>query len=141
MDARPLLIVALLVLSGCGGDSGAASDPTEPLPASSLEITVSSDIDAEGTTWSLTCDPAGGTHPSPEAACGVLDETADPFAPLSDDMACTQIYGGPETATITGTWDGEDVSATYNRTNGCEIARWDALAAVLTPTGLAGSSS
>jgi hypothetical protein len=135
MDARPLLIVALLALSGCAGDSGDVIDPTEPRPASSLEITVSTGTAAEGTTWSLTCDPAGGTHPTPAAACGALDEAADPFAPVPDDMACTQIYGGPETATITGTWDGESVAATYQRTNGCEIARWDALAAVLAPPG------
>ena len=133
MDARPLLIVALLVLGGCAGDSGDVSDRTEPRPDHSLEITVSSGPDAEGTTWTLTCDPAGGTHPTPEAACQALDEAADPFAPVPDDMVCTDIYGGPETATISGTWDGESVAATYQRTNGCEIARWEALAAVLTP--------
>jgi hypothetical protein len=140
MDARPLLVVALLALSGCAGDSGDVTDPTEPAPARSLEITVSSGSAADATTWTLTCDPAGGSHPTPEAACGVLDAAADPFAPVPADMGCTQIYGGPETATITGTWDGESVAAKYNRTDGCEIARWEALAAVLAPAGLGSAS-
>jgi hypothetical protein len=132
MRARVLLTVALLALSGCAGDSGDVSDPAESPLARSLEISVSNGTDADPTTWTLTCDPAGGNHPAPDAACGALDEAPDPFAPVPDDTACTQIYGGPETATITGTWDGESVAATYSRTDGCEIERWDALAAVLT---------
>ena len=55
---------------------------------------------------------------------------------------CTQQYGGPETATITGTWQGEPVNSTLSRKNGCEIARWDALKDVLPrlmyPLALAG---
>jgi hypothetical protein len=42
-------------------------------------------------------------------------------------MACTQIYGGDQVARIRG----DNLQATFNRTNGCEIARWDALAPVL----------
>jgi hypothetical protein len=37
------------------------------------------------------------------------------------------IFGGPEEAKVYGTYDGEEVDATFNRTNGCEIARWDSL--------------
>lgn len=43
---------------------------------------------------------------------------------------CTQIYGGSEEAEVTGTRDGEQVQATFSRQNGCEIDRWDRLAAV-----------
>ena len=45
---------------------------------------------------------------------------------------CTQQYGGPETATITGSWQGKPVNSTLSRKNGCEISRWDALKDVLT---------
>ena len=48
---------------------------------------------------------------------------------------CTEIYGGPQTATVTGTFRGEPVSAEFSRTNGCEIARWDGHVALLVETG------
>ncbi len=38
------------------------------------------------------------------------------------------IYGGPEEAHVYGTFQGEEVDATFNRGNGCEIERWDSLA-------------
>ena len=40
------------------------------------------------------------------------------------DTACTQIFGGPETATIKGTIRGEPVDAKFSRSDGCEIERW-----------------
>jgi hypothetical protein len=40
---------------------------------------------------------------------------------------CTQQYGGPETATVKGTIDGDDVDATFSRENGCEISRFEAV--------------
>ncbi len=43
------------------------------------------------------------------------------------DVACTQISGGPETATIKGTLRGEPIDASFSRSDGCEIARWDKL--------------
>jgi hypothetical protein len=49
-------------------------------------------------------------------------------------MHCTQVYGGPERATIVGTWNGRPVNASYKRTDGCEIARWRKLGPVLSPS-------
>lgn len=98
---------------------------------STLTVTVVDDAGATPRTWTLTCDPPGGSHPDADAACRAIDAARTPFAPKPADMACTQIYGGPQTATIEGTWRGERVSASYKRTDGCEIARWNALAAVL----------
>lgn len=48
---------------------------------------------------------------------------------------CTMQYGGPATARVTGTWAGRPVDATYERGNGCEIARWDAMVPVLPELG------
>jgi hypothetical protein len=136
---RWLLGLAALVLlvTGCGGDEGAVT-PREGSPAGNggavstdLNITVS---DGAGKTdsWKLTCDPAGGTHPDPEAACAALAaKGASALPPVPEDRMCTQIFGGPQTARITGTWRGEPVNATFSRTNGCEISRWTALEAVL----------
>ncbi|MGW2560527.1 SSI family serine proteinase inhibitor [Streptomyces sp. NPDC001514] len=86
-------------------------------------------------TYELTCAPAGGTHPEAQAACDRLEEFGrqgeNPFAPVAQDAMCTQMYGGPATARVTGTWRGQPVDATFNRNNGCEIARWQTLEPVL----------
>ena len=50
---------------------------------------------------------------------------------MPQEAVCTQIYGGDETATVTGVVRGQQVDASFNRTNGCEIARWEALAPLL----------
>ena len=86
--------------------------------------------------WRLTCDPPVGDHPDPDAACRVLAEAGErALPPVSKDRVCTQVYGGPERATVNGTWRGQPVSSTFSRTDGCQIARWNALAALLPPTG------
>jgi Subtilisin inhibitor-like len=74
-------------------------------------------------TWTLTCDPPGGSLPKPEAACSRLTRKA--LRPLPRDLICTQIYGGPQKARVTGRVDGQPVDARFSRTNGCEIHRWD----------------
>lgn len=98
----------------------------------SLTIVVNAGDDAQPVEWTLTCDPAGGTHPDAAPACDALAEL-DPgtFAPVPADQVCTEIYGGPETATVRGTWLGRPVDASFSRQNGCEIARWDAVAGLL----------
>lgn len=97
-----------------------------------LTITVRDGTGGAPRVWTLTCDPPGGDHPDPAGACAAIEAARRPFAPVPADLACTQIYGGPETATITGTWRDEPVDAAYRRTDGCEIARWNALAPVFT---------
>jgi hypothetical protein len=137
MDRRSLcsalggVAVTALLLTGCGSSAagGTATSPT------SLTITAQAGPDAAAQTWTLTCDPAGGTHPDSQAACAALAAAKDPFAPVRKDVACTEIYGGPQTATVVGTYRGEQVSATYSRTDGCQIARWDAIAPVLVVEG------
>jgi hypothetical protein len=43
-------------------------------------------------------------------------------------VACTEIYGGPQVARVRGYCRGAQVRATFNRTNGCQIARWNRVA-------------
>lgn len=89
-------------------------------------------------TYRLKCRPAGGTHQQPRAACDRLAELAsdgrDPFTPVANDAPCTMQYGGDATARVTGTWQGRGIDATFNRKNGCEIARWQTLEPVLPST-------
>jgi hypothetical protein len=95
--------------------------------ATSLEISISlTGKDAPTKVWTLNC-PDGGTLPDAASACSRLDELDDPFAPVPKDVACTEIYGGPEVASVQGTFRGKPVNATFSRTNGCEIARWNSV--------------
>jgi hypothetical protein len=76
----------------------------------------------------LSAGAAGSlTLPGRALACAKLARIRTPFAPVPGGVACTQIYGGPQVARVTGTFRGRPVRATFNRRDGCEIARWDAL--------------
>jgi hypothetical protein len=76
-------------------------------------------------TWRLRCNPAGGTLPRAAGACRRLAALERPFAPVPKDVGCTQIYGGPQVARVIGMLRGRRVWATFKRTDGCEIARWN----------------
>ena len=106
--------------------------PSAPAVPADVQITVD---DGAGTvtTYSLTCQPAGGDHPDPAGACSTLAAGASAFAPPDPTRACTEIYGGPQVATVTGTLNGAAVNGTFGRGDGCQIARWEALAAVFGP--------
>ena len=103
-------------------------------PAAESRLTVVYRERSKASTWQLTCTPAGGNHPDPQTACEVLDgNDGAAFKPVGPGTMCTQVYAGPETATVTGTWRGRDVNSRLNLTNGCEIARWEALVGLLPP--------
>lgn len=94
--------------------------------------------EADG-TYELYCGPDGGSHPDPRGACATLKRDKrwgkDVFAPAPEGGFCTMQYGGPATAHVTGTWAGRPVDATYDRRDGCEIARWDRLVPLLPDMG------
>ncbi len=140
MSALAALSVMALAACGSQGSSGVGTSVAPSAPAggdsgTSLTITVLASPDAQPESWTLTCDPAGGTHPDAAGACAALAAADDPFKPASKEGACTQIYGGPQTATVTGTYEGTPVDASFSRTDGCEISRWDAIAPTLVSAG------
>jgi hypothetical protein len=45
--------------------------------------------------------------------------------------ACTQIYGGPERARISGTINGARVDRRLSRTDGCRISDWERAATLI----------
>lgn len=121
--ARAGALVLLVLAAGCGsGDSAPAR------PRYDLTITYwPTGRGAEPRSATLTCDPDGGSHPDPAQACDALLGHEDALRPVPPDTACTQVYGGPQLATLSGS----GVHALFSRANGCEIARWDALKPVL----------
>jgi hypothetical protein len=125
-----LWVVLLLGLVAC---SSGGTETTAAAPATDLVIEF---VPAEGAApqrTALTCEPAGGEHPDPEQACADLMASADPFAPLPADAICTQVFGGPQRAAVSGTYRGEPVRVELSRIDGCRIAQWDSLGAVLPP--------
>ncbi|WNI23579.1 SSI family serine proteinase inhibitor [Streptomyces sp. ITFR-16] len=139
-------VVSLAALSAAAPAATAAAGPLPlPLPLSLFQeedggthltvvITGSGNPEADG-RYELECEPAGGTHPVARQACERLaqleGEDADPFAPVPADAMCTQQYGGPATARITGTLQGRRIDSAFDRSNGCEIGRWNSLRPVL----------
>lgn len=117
-------------------DATTSSPGTAASVAADLTITVQAGPDAEPETFTLTCDPPGGSYSDPAAGCEFLSTVEeDAFEPVPADVVCTQIYGGPQTASITGTWQGSQINAAFSRVNGCEIGRWDALEPLIGPGG------
>ena len=43
-------------------------------------------------------------------------------------LACSQIYGGPMTAVVTGSYYGRKVWTRLTRSDGCAVARWTRVA-------------
>ncbi|MFR9673175.1 SSI family serine proteinase inhibitor [Streptomyces sp. TR06-5] len=150
------LTAPALPVHAVGGPSDqypAAAVPPAKTDYLSISVTRSGDPQ-QNRTYSLFCHPAGGTHPQPERACAVLDSAdlgtspqedggavptdrtrhapyGGPFGPVPENALCTMVDGGPATARIRGVWRGRPVDARFDRSNGCEMSRWDRLVPAL----------
>ncbi|WP_352231279.1 SSI family serine proteinase inhibitor [Paenarthrobacter sp. R1] len=118
-----------------------ATTPTPGQGNAELSITFLASPDAAPKNYTLVCQggvpAAESNHPTAAAACEVLKNypaLLNP-APVKTDQACTMQFGGPETATVTGAVDGTEVDAKFSRTDGCQIALWDAAGSILGASG------
>lgn len=130
MRAVVLLPLAVL-LSGCAGGEETAT-PAPPA-RTELVVEVRADADVAPSTLTLTCEPPGGEHPTPVEACADLAAEAEPFAPVPQDSLCAEVFGGPQTATVRGTYRGQPVTLELSRSDGCTTAQWDRLGRFLPP--------
>jgi Subtilisin inhibitor-like len=141
-----LLALLALLLAACASPSGGdgadgSGDPAGGgISQADDDLLVQVDL-GDGTPaadWTLSCvGGASGSHPQAEAACAHLAGLEEPFAPLPDDVVCTEQFGGPQTARVTGRWDGEPVDLELSRADGCRIAQWDSLGPLLpVPVGV-----
>ena len=104
--------------------------------ATSLRVTYWEDASAAAVTWTLRCNPPSGSLRRPTSACRRLASGGSKlFAPLPKNSVCTQIYGGPQRARVVGVLAGKRIWATFTRTNGCEIGRWNRVSPWLLPRG------
>ena len=129
---RKLVAGVLIIIGALAGGQVVQSDlavASEPAINSISNLTVSyRPSSSSQTIFKLSCLPisAAGTHPNRKAICAAIaKQGAALFAPVAADTMCTQIYGGPETAKITGTVNGRKINAAYSRTDGCQIGRWN----------------
>lgn len=83
---------------------------------------------------------SGSTLPDPAAALEAVERFGEDifFPKPGPPKLCTQQYGGPQVAVVTGWFLGRKVHSQFSRTDGCEIARWRAMAPLL--GGTAGST-
>ncbi len=139
MRALAAALLLALAAGGCGAETSVDDEPTtSPLADTSLVIRVwlQGDLRKQPLRWTLTCDPTGGTHPKPAQACDQLLAAQEPFAPVPADAVCTEIYGGPQLAEVSGSLRGQPVVARFNRTNGCQIDRWETVGLLFVGAGL-----
>ncbi|WP_425428989.1 SSI family serine proteinase inhibitor [Streptomyces vietnamensis] len=149
LEIRMLRSLVLATLATATVGAAGLGPLPSPLPFSSTGSTVSSEspdiltvtVEKSGSpgsdgTFRLSCgERAEGDHPAAEGACERLGQLAreggDPFLPVPSDQMCTEVYGGPALAHVTGVWQGREVDARFSRANGCEIDRWKNLEPLL----------
>lgn len=122
------------------------TDQTGPDSRHDVDLTITLTEAPGGPEYSfrLMADGGGGTVesslPDPAAALAALRAHGEEifFPQPGPPKMCTQQYGGPQVAQVTGRYLGREVHATFSRTDGCEIGRWRMMAPLL--GGTAGST-
>ena len=122
-----LLLTMVALLAACGGaPAPGPATHRPPSPENDLLVEIDRGDGTPPETYRLTCgDTAEGTHPAARAACDHLRAMENPFAPIPGDIACTEQFGGPQTAQVSGVWRGDVVDMQFSRVDGCRIAQWD----------------
>jgi hypothetical protein len=129
--SKAAALLALVLVAGCGGGTGDSVDARVDLKVTVWPIGTNGDF----ITWSLQCEPTGGDHPDPAAACAALTAVKDPFGKVPPPPRCKEIPGSsPEVALVEGTFRGRKVRATFERSSACVAGRWDRIAPVF-PAG------
>jgi Subtilisin inhibitor-like len=124
------VVLALVTAFPAFPATAAASAATPPAHTDLLRVTYDN---GHGVVVNrlLLCHPAGGSMPSAAQACRHLDVLGGPLGAGPTREMCSMLYGGPETARVTGTWRGRQVNESYSRSNGCQTARWERMEPVL----------
>jgi hypothetical protein len=124
-----------------------APPAASPLPSgpgagdAELSVTVKASKDGKAVNYTLVCKGgapmAESQHPNAAAACTALKNNAaivNAAAPPKG-ISCTQQYGGPQLATVTGEVNGTPVETSFALRDGCQIGAWNAAKDILGAAG------
>lgn len=77
-------------------------------------------------------DSDNSTVPDPAVACAELERSGQSllFPTPRSGRTCQDVYSGPQTAHVTGTFHGKPVNRAFSRTNSCTTAAYAKLAAL-----------
>jgi hypothetical protein len=117
-------VLLALPAAGCGGGGEDGSSGHAAPSAANLTVTLRpAGTDGAARRRRIRCATLGpkATEPVCRNLAGL---TADQLAPVPPGTACTQIFGGPQTARVVGRYRGRRLWVTFRRRNGCEINRW-----------------
>ncbi|ASN18847.1 SSI family serine proteinase inhibitor [Arthrobacter sp. YN] len=127
--------------SSAGSSATPSASAATGAGSAELSITLVESPEAAPQTFTLVCadgvPAAESNHPTAAEACTSIKNSPAILspAPTKTDQACTMQYGGPATAKVTGAVDGKEVTAAFSRTDGCQIALWDAAKSILGSDG------
>jgi hypothetical protein len=94
--------------------------PTQGACTSSFSLSITSKAGDLIAKASLTCNPAGGSHPNPEAACEQLSKADGRIEAIPEKQGiCTRIFK-PVILSATGSWNGEERKFQREFSNQCE---------------------
>ena len=123
---------------------GPGTEPPAPHADVDLMVALMPDGETTSSTYRLVCAdgrPASGSdHPTAAEACAFLagDGAKVLTALPPKNRVCTQQYGGPARALVTGTMDGQRVQRAFSLTDGCQISDWRAAEPLLGKGSAAG---
>lgn len=140
-----LLLGAAVVLTGCAGDGNtgggsmgsSASASSDGAPSADLQISILADGTNESDHYSLQCNGAQAletsAHPHAADACAWVEKEPKILKQSTPDakIACTEQYGGPAVARVSGTLHGQAVERGFDLANGCSIAQWQSALVLL----------
>lgn len=124
------VVTAVLAVAGCSsaapGGQGGTGTPAKVM----LTFNVTGGPAGQPKHLTLNCEPTGGTHPDPAAACAALLKLNKPFAPRSKAIACPMILRSDQKILVTGTWLGKTVHRIV-LDGGCDLVLFSKLHKIL----------
>ena len=137
-----VLLAVLVAASLLPAAAHAARAGTAPAAVVALKFSVTDAPEATPRPATLTClgtraNATGYLRETPEEGCQQARRLAAfLLSAPAPGRVCTQIFGGPQTATVQGAINGRWIRRTLSRTNGCELADWDRMGLLLAPTAI-----
>lgn len=122
--ATALSVLAAIAAPGVANADTSAEEHPSILKHSGFGLSVVDHADpAKVRTAALSCDPDGGTHANPDAACDALEEAGGSFGELAQPDSptmCPLIYK-PVTVHASGVWKGQPVEFHQTYSNSCVL--------------------